>query len=501
MDPVNPSRGKTRLLWLGAIGLCLAAGAWFAWHQANERAQAAVVTASLPPVPDLTAWPREYASRVREASAAANRLQQPIAALGELAGLYHANDRYREAEQVERGLHALEPRNARWTYFLADTCGRLGDTEGQKSFLEETLVLAPYYANTRVKLAELLLKLGFLDEARAQYEWRLTLAPNDPHGRLGLARIALQRGDRATAVKYLEAITRDHPDFSSAHNLLAEVYANLGDTVRAAEQRRLSSGTGEWREAEDPWLAGIYASSFDPYRLEILGGGRLQARQLQAALPFYEKAVHLAPGDGLAYDALGNVCLQLDQPDQAIATLEAGLAASPRTSALYATLSRVYRKQGPAAKAVAALQRGVAALPAAPELRLDLGAVLEENGRRDDAIAAYREAVRLSPDFAEARWSLGVCLLAAGEFGEAQTNLGRALALRPRNGDALTALANNAIEGGRLDQAGCYLRALVEAGPGMPVRQLVERALAAARKGGDATATRDFEQLLLRAPQ
>ena len=484
-----------------ALGLAagVAAGAWLLWHQWRERARAAVVAASVPPVPDLAAWPREYAARVREATAAARRFEQPVAALGELAALYPANDCYRQADQVERGLLALEPGNARWAYDLADTCGKLGDSDGQRAFLERTFQLAPYYPNVRIKLADLLLKAGELDAARAHYEWRLTLAPSDPYGRLGLARIALQRGDRATALKYLEAIARDNPDFPSAHNLLAEVYANLGDAARAAEQRKLSGGTGEWREAEDPWLAGVYAFSFDAYRLEILGGARQQARQLQASLPFYQQAVRLAPGDELAYDALGNVYLQLNEPDRAMATLEAGLAAKPQTAALYATLARVHRKQGNTAQAVAVLQKGIAARPAAPELRFDLGALLEEGGRREEAVAAYRAAVRLNPDFPAARWSLGLCLLAAGDPAGAREHLGRALALRPRNSDALTALITKAVEGGRLDQAGCLLHALVESAPGVPARELIGQALAAARKAGDAKAAGDFEQLLTRA--
>ena len=496
-----PANRKLRLLWLVALGACLAGIVGYAGHLRRERERRAIVAAAVPPIPDLATWPREYASRVRAATAAARRHEQPIAALGELAGLYHANDRYREAEQVERGLHALEPGNARWTYFLADTCAKLGDTDGQRAFLEQTLALAPYYANTRIKLAELLLKLGLLDEARAQYEWRLTLAPSDPHGRLGLARIALQRGDRIGARKILEAITRDHPDFPSAHNLLAEVYANLGEAARADEQRRLSGGTGEWREAGDPWLAGIYAWSFDPYRLEILGGGQQQARQLQASLRFCEEAVRLAPGDGLAGDALGNVYLQLNQLDQAGAALTAGLKASPQTAALYSTLSRVLRKQGQGAQAVEILRRGLLALPAQPDLHFDLGVLLEETGRREEAAAIYREAVRLQPDFPEARWNLGVCLLTLGPADEAEANLGRALELRPGKADALTALAQQALEARRWDQAQSCLRALVGYGAGIPVRTHVEHALAAARQAGDTKAAREFEQLLARALQ
>ena len=487
---------KIHLVSLGALGACFAVGAWYAWYQWRENQMASIVSAAVPPIPDLAAWPREYASRVRAATAAANRLEQPAAALGELAFFYHANGCYREAEQAERGLQALEPKNARWTYLLADVWEKLCDLERQRAFLEKTLQLAPHYPTTRIRLADLLLKQGFADEARAHYEWRLTLVPNDPHGRLGLARIALQSGDRTGALKYLEAIVRDHPDFPSAHNLLSEIYANMGEAARAEEQRRLSGATGEWREADDPWLYKMYAWSFDPYHLDKSGEADLQARRLEGSLPFYEKEVRLAPNDGLAYDALGSVYSQLNRLDAAVATLETGLAKTPQTAALYSTLARVLRKQSRISRAVEVLKRGIAALPASPTLHYDLGAVLAENGHREESAAAYREAVRLNPGFPEAHWDLGLCLLALGEDREAQANLGRALDLQPRKANELSAVAEKALAAGHLEQAGSCIHALIEHSPGMPVRQLVEHGLALAQQAGDAKASGDFRQLL-----
>lgn len=492
---------KFHLILLVALGVCLAIGAGYGWHRWRDRQLTAIVSAAVPPIPELAAWPREYASRVRGATAAAHRMEQPIAALSELAFLYHANGCYREAEQAERGLQALELKNAQWTYLLADACEKLGDMDGQRAYLERTLQLAPHYPTTRIRLADLLLKLGLPEEARAHYEWRLTLVPNDPHGRLGLARIALQRGDKNGALKYLEAIVRDHPDFPAGHNLLSEIYANMGDAARADEQRRLSGATGEWREADDPWLYKMYAWSFDPYRLDKSGEADLQARRLETTLPFYERAVHLAPDDGQAYDALGSVYLQLNRLDAAVTTLKAGLARAPSNAELYSTLAQVLRKQGRVPKAVEVLQRGILALPVSPVLRCDLGIALAESGRREEAVAAYREAVRLDPGFPEAHWNLGLCLLALGQASEAGAGLGRALELRPRNADALTALAQQALDAGQLEQAGCCIHALVEHGPGIPARQLVERALAAARRAGDAKSENDFEQLLARTPQ
>ena len=368
-----------------AFTACLVACGWYAWSQWRERRMVPIARAAVPSIPDLTGWPLEYAARVRAATAAASRLEQPLKALTELACLYHANNCYREAQQVERGLHILEPKNAQWPYYLADTCQNLGDMEGTRTFLEESLRLAPYYPVTRLKLAELFFKQGLTDEAFSQYEWRLTLVPNDPYALLGLARIALARGNRAEAVQLLETIGRIAPDFSAAHNLLSELYAQMGDQTRADKQRRLGSAAGRFIEANDPLLYKVYAWSFDTYRLDVQGGSRLQARRLEASLPFYEKAVRRAPRDGPACDALGNVYLQLNRLDDARAALEAGLAAAPKTPALYATLAQVLRKQKRIPDAIAVLQRGVLALPDQADLRSALGVALEEAGRTAEA--------------------------------------------------------------------------------------------------------------------
>ena len=308
---------KSRIAAVGALVVLLLAGAGVGWHQWHARQTAAIVRAAVPPLPDLSAWPEEYAARVRTATAAANLREQPDLALAELACLYHANGLYREAQQAERGLHALEPTNVQWTYYLADTCQNLGDMEGTRSFLEESLRLSPHYRLIRLKLADLLLKLGFTDEARAQYEWRLTLVPQDPYALLGLARIAELRGDRPEARRLFEIIVRTSPAFPPAHSLLAELYEQSGEPDRAAEQRRLGSAAGRFIEANDPLLYKVYAWSFDTFRLDVQGGRALQARQLETSLPFYRKAARSAPPDGQAQEALGYIYLQLDRPDEA----------------------------------------------------------------------------------------------------------------------------------------------------------------------------------------
>ncbi|HSR08279.1 MAG TPA: tetratricopeptide repeat protein, partial [Bryobacteraceae bacterium] len=113
--------------------------------------------------------------------------------------------------------------------------------------------------------ADLFLKRGRLDEARTQYEWRLTQAPDDAYALLGLARIALQQGSRREAAGQLESIVRRSPGFSAAHNLLANVYERMGEHARAEQERKLGEATGRFVEASDPRFHQVYAWCFNPY--------------------------------------------------------------------------------------------------------------------------------------------------------------------------------------------------------------------------------------------
>lgn len=469
------------LLFAGAVG----AGLWL-----RTRAQAVdpeLVRAATPAIPDLSGWPREFVAKVRAATAAAERGEQPLRALSELAFLYHANGFFREAEQVQRGLHALEPRNADWLYLLADVFHSVGDMAGTEEFLAQTVERDPKHHVAHLKLADLLFKQGRTEVAARHYAARLALVPRDPYARFGLARIALYRRDVAAARRELEWIVTHCPDFPTAHNVLAEIYEQAGEPRRAAEERERGLNAGRFRAVEDPSLERLYAWSCDPYRLEVLGAMRMQVGQLQQSLPFYEKAVELAPRDGPARDALAEVYLQLGRFDDARVALDAGIAATPDYPPLYSTLAGLLRRQSEHTEAIAILRRGLRTLPESPELYNDIGISLEAAGRLAEALEAYREATRLNPNFPEAHLNLGLCLLAAGETHAAQQSLDRALRLRPADLKTLVTLARKAFEEERLEAAEGYVCALQEFRPGLPAtRQLT--GLLHLRRGNRAAA-------------
>lgn len=366
---------RIRFAVVGALAALVAAAGWFGWREWRGRKLAAVVRASVPTIPDLTAWPPAYAVLLREATAAARQGLQPVTALGEIARLYHANGCYRQAERAERGLHTIDPDNVKWTYLLADTCDMRGDASTERQYLVAALQAAPYYAPIRLRIANLLFNQGDDTDAAIHYQWLLTMVPGDPAAHLGLARIALQNGNRRRAIAELNAITRDHPTYAAAHNLLADIYATAGDKARAAEQRRLSGSSGEFLGTDDPWLTRVYAWSFDPDRQAFEGSPETRVQLMAAALPFYRCAASAAPHSGLALAAVGSLYLQIGRLTEARTALEAGLKSDPRMPELYLLLAEVLRKQDRAADAINVLRRGIRALPNRPDLRRGLDAV------------------------------------------------------------------------------------------------------------------------------
>lgn len=476
-----------------------AAAAGLLWQVQRDRAQVQAFLSSFPPVPDLAGWPRVFVDRLRlDTTAVAQGGSDALGALKELALLYHANGFSPEAEKLERAIRRRAPSDAQWTYYLADSCLTAGDTEEAQTLLNETLRLKPDYAPAELKLADLLLRFGRYPEAQRHYEARLRKSPGDPYSQLGLARIALQSDDWPRAQTALETLVQSAPAFSTAHNLLAELYRARGETEKAAEQSQLGSQAARFREAEDPWMAQLAEWSYDPYRLQVLGATEMQTGHLEASLPFYEKSVSLNPSDGTAYDALADVYLRLNRLADARKTLEAGLAAAPKTRELYSTLSQVLRKEQRTQETVTLLQRGLTLFPENPELFNDLGVALDEMGRHAEAVQAYRSAVRLNPEFAQAHLNLGLCLLELGDQATAQASIGRALELRPSDSTALLVMAQTELDAGRTDSAARFARMLREFRPQQPEpRHLLALAnlqwgTAASRRGETAEAEHYF---------
>lgn len=505
---VNLRAGKTmsvppaRRRWplFAGLGVAAACGVVLAFW-IHPRPQFA-----LPEPPNLIDRPADLRARLTEAQT--NAAWQPtLATVAELGRLYHANGFATRATVCWRYLHAAQPREAHWTYYLADLAQSASDTTAMAQWLERTVALAPDYAPAWLQLGEFEFKSGQLDAAEHAYRRRLALVPHDPYAALGLARIALQHGQRADGKRQLEALLQATPNFSSARNIYAELLAQENDTAGAARERWLGTVAGRFRAADDPWKEALRPYCYDPDQWIVWGETDFQTKHGDLGRRALERAFRLAPDSPRAIEKLGRFYLDSDEPGKARDLLEK-ICQSPGTSeVLFAELSEAYMGLHDPARALDTADRGLTQTPDSANLYNARGLALASAGRTDEAIAAYHAAIKRAPGTPNAVANLGLVLLMAKRRDEAVAQLQQALRLQPGYTKAVVALATIELDAGNLSAAAEYVLPFYREFPGTGTAQeLVSRyysalALAAARKGDLAAIERICHEGLALAPE
>lgn len=467
----NPGQSHRRVrAWIaGGVIVLMAVLVGAVWMRSRRVAEA-IDARALPAVPDLSARPAILAASIAEAMALTHASSSRLAGVIELGRLYHANQLSREAETCWELLRRAQPEEPRWCYYLADLHRTAGDQDGMIALLEETLRLAPDYAPARLQLANIELKTGKVVEAEANFRLRLDAMPRDPYARLGLARVATQLGRTADARELLEALLRDAPDFSTAHNLYAGLLAAAGDDAGAARHRWLGQETLRFREAEDPWLDELDTWCHDYDRLCSRGTLEYLSARHDVALDYFTRAINLRPDEPRAYELLADLHLQQHKPEEARDLLEAArsqLSGRP-SHHYYTTLSQAYRELKQPAEAIRVARQGLAESGTTPELHDALGLALAEAGQHEDAVHAWQAGLAQRPGDASMNYNQAVSLLELRRLDEALAALDRSLTLQPTFLPTLLLRGEIEIQAGHLDLAEKFLRPAIESHPEDP---------------------------------
>jgi len=467
----------------------LAAGAMIRWR---EHRVVARVQAGLPTQPDLSGQPAVLGEKLAQAGALLSSPRTALEGLAELSRLYHANQFVREAAACWQVLRAEQPADARWVYYLADLKRLTGDQAGMTDLLEETLRLDPAYSPAHLLLAGLRLKSGERAEAGRHYRLRLQQVPQDPHARLGLARLAQLEGRDADLRVQLEELLRDSPHFATAHNLYAGLLAAAGDEAGAARHRWLGAETLRYRDPADPWLDELQDRCYDYGRLCSLGTLEMQTENRARAAAFFERAIRLRPDDSTAYELLASLHLKHHDATAARNLLESALPrlAGTKSALPYSLLGQAYRALQQPDEAVRIAHLGLERAGEQPALLDALGLGLAVAGRHAEAVAAWQRALARAPDDAGINYNLATSLLALGRLDDALAALDRSLTLQPTFLPTLTLRAEIELEANHLDLAKKFLRPAYASQPNDPqIRHLL--ATWHLKSGAAAEARRD----------
>jgi tetratricopeptide (TPR) repeat protein len=175
--------------------------------------------------------------------------------------------------------------------------------------------------------------------------------------------------------------------------------------------------------------------------------------QYAQAIPEWNKALAMSPGDARALNNFGQTLQHAGQADAAIAEFRKAVASKPQYPEAQNNLAIALATVGRPAEAIEHYKLALEANPAYAEAHSNLGRVLADQGRLPEAIEQYEDALKINPDYAEAHNNLGFALASAGKLDQAVEQYNQAIASDPKYSHAYNNLGLALAMQGKVDEA------------------------------------------------
>lgn len=239
---------------------------------------------------------------------------------------------------------------------------------------------APAISPEMLRLAEMAAEDGLAGEARQRYARLVSLDPENPSARLGLAEALLALDEIAHARGLFEELESDEAMRGRAlqGKGLALIRQNRRDEAAKVLALAVETDPDLWRA----WNA--------------LGGLHDLARRFDQAARAYDKALALRPDSGVVRNNIGFSRLLQGRPDEAARYLMEALQHEPRLDAAQANLRLALALQGRYHDARAGLTKDRVAATLN-----NIGFVALSRGDFGEAEALLAQAIEASPSFHE----------------------------------------------------------------------------------------------------
>jgi tetratricopeptide (TPR) repeat protein len=378
-------------------------------------------------------------------------------AFGDLGILLHAYDRFERAAACYAEARRLAPRVFEWAYYQGVALSAAGDIERGSAALEQALSLRLSDVAAAVRLAELRLEQGRVDDSIQLYRRVIRDRPSSAIAHYGLGRALTERGDPGALEHYERAVTLA-PELAAAHYALALAHARRGDRERSrAAQAAYEKTRGRLQPTEDPLVERLAARRSGPF--EDLARGRvLLARGQHAeAIEAFERAAKSSPALLQAHVNLVAAYGAVKAAERAEASYRAALAISPELPELHYNLGVLRLSQQRSDDAIAAFERALAGNPAHADAHNNLGFLLAQREGTAGAAQHFRAALSVDPDHRDAHFNLARLLLAQKDGDAAIGHFARAAAIEDEKTSLyLYHLADAHARMGRFDEAERY---------------------------------------------
>ena len=303
---------------------------------------------------------------------------------------------------------------------------------------------------------------------------RIAAAPVSAYAALGLARLALVRGDTDQARQILEGVTSSASLFGPAFRLLGDTYGRLGRSADAERAVHRANSLPAYSPYADPLIDALARES----RSSTFLLQQAEGSDLNVAWNEYltRRALDFDPGNADVVYKLGFIERTLGRNEEALELFQRYQQMVPGDYQVLGQIGSCLGDLGRFAEAEAFLRRALTRVDDALT-HYNLGFVLTRVGRLPDAIAEYERALARDPNHLAALTNLASVLVRQGQLERAARELTRALEIEPANAAARTNLGLLLAQQGHMEQAGREFQEALRIDPQQKQAQDALRAL------------------------
>ena len=279
---------------------------------------------------------------------------------------------------------AKEPKNPAGPYLKASVDAARGDRKATRTDLQQALSLDAKFIPAELTLAQIDRAEGKREDAQKHYQNILVHTPASIEAHVGLATIALDSGDKKSALESLKKAANANPTAPAPRLLTINFLLVDG---RASEALK---------EATD------FAFKFpnNSVAIDALGVSQLVNRDAKGAVNTFTKLVSMMPNSAIANIKLASAYRAAQKNDDARRSLQVALKIDPASfDAWRAMIDLVLTVNGPDA-AVKMAQDARSSLTNKTTGELLLADTLRAAGKLAEAEAAYKAVWKTSPTVA-----------------------------------------------------------------------------------------------------
>ena len=376
------------------------------------------------------------------------------------AGVELASGNLQRAEEIAAAVLQRDPAD-RDAWQLSGDIKRL-DPKRLAQALEDyqhVVALKPDDPVANSTIIDIYLAQGDLPAAEARFTKMKAALPAHPATMYLGARIALRRGDIATASDMSQRLVGVQPD-NVQGLVLAGMIATRARSLPSAE-KYLARAVQLDQGAELPrrLLADVYLRSAQPDRalsvlkpsldgegtdvdsIRLAAQAELELGDMKAAETHYLRALKLRPQDPQLRSATALILISKGKIEEGYADLSAIAASDPGTTADLALIGAA-ASRGDSARALAAIDRLQRKQPKEPWVAALRGRVLLQQGNQQAAVGQFEQALAMDSKYYPAAEALARLSVRAGKLDEARKRFDDLLAADPKSVPALIALSD-----------------------------------------------------------